>query len=171
MILGTVAVLISTGTVGAQSPSLNFARDVDDGRNPYEVELTLTNNTTDYGPTNSTCNGPPVSTQCQISFTVPAGQRYVVEHVSAYITGASGQTYQTFLSLDVSEFLVMNKQVSAPGIDTFTASQPMRVYVNANRVPPPTVVVTSSVGGNFFARVTLSGYLVPTTNRATEAMQ
>jgi len=102
-----------------------------------------------------------VSTQCQISFTVPTGQRYVVEHVSAFITGATGQTYETFLALDVSEFLVMNKQISAPGIDSFTASQPMHVYVNANRVPPPTVAVDSSVGGNFFARVTISGYLVP----------
>jgi hypothetical protein len=51
----------------------------------------------------------------------------VVEHVSAYITGASGQTYQTFLSLDASEFLVMNKQIPAPGIGTLTASQPTRV--------------------------------------------
>lgn len=223
VILATVAGLISTGAVGAQSQRLNLAaappprsvpvsvvntptvnaniigtptvnvatlppitgavtatlsntavtvnnaatapvlvRDVDNGQNPYEVDLTLTNDTASWGTTNSTCNASTNATQCQISFTVPSGHRYVVEHVSAYVDGVTGQTYQTFLSLDVTEFLVMTKQISGSGLDTFTASQPMRVYVNTNRVPPPTVAVTNSVGGSFFARVTLSGYLVPT---------
>ena len=155
--------LNSATSVGVNSSATNplFVRDVDNGRNPYEVELTLTNDPATWGPTTSTCNPPPVETQCQISFDVPAGQRAVVEHVSAYITGASGQTYQTFFSGDLSEFLVMTKQISEPGIDTFTASQPMRVYINPGRVPPPTVAVTNSNGGSFFARVTISGYLVP----------
>lgn len=148
-----------TVTNAAATPVL--VRDVDNGHNPYELELTLTNDTTDYGPTNSTCNGPPVSTQCQVSFTVPAGQRYVVEHVSAFIVGPTGQTYTTFLSGNVSEFLVMTKQLSASGLDSYTASQPMRVYENPGRFPPASVSVDSSVGGNFFARVTISGYLVP----------
>lgn len=150
-----------TVTNAATSPVL--VRNVDDGQHPYEVDLTLTNDPTTWGPPTSggSCNSPTGATQCQVSFDVPAGQRLVVEHVSAYVDGASGQTYQTFISGDLIEFLVLTKQISYPGIDTFTASQPMRVYVNPGRFPPPTVVVTNSNGGSFFARIDIYGYLVP----------
>jgi hypothetical protein len=78
------------------------------------------------------------------------------------VDGASGQTYQAFVAGDMEEFLVLTKQISSPGIDTFTASQPMRVYINSGRSPSPIVVVTNSNGQSFFAHVSISGYLIPT---------
>jgi hypothetical protein len=162
-ITGNVNATLTNASVNvsnaASSPVL--VRNVDDGQHPFEVDLALTNDSATWGPTSSTCNSPTGATQCQISFDVPAGQRLVVEHVSAYVDGASGQTYQAFVAGDLEEFLVLTKQISYPGIDTFTASQPMRVYINSGRVPSPSVIVTNSVGGSFFARITISGYLVP----------
>jgi hypothetical protein len=162
-ITGTVNATLSNPAVSINNTAISpvLVRNVDDGQHPFEVDLTLTNDPTTWGPTTSTCNGPPVSTQCQISFDVPAGQRLVVEHVSAYVDGAQGQTYQALISGNLTEFLVLTKQISYPGIDTFTASQPMRVYINSGRVPSPAVVVTNSNGGSFFARIDISGYLVP----------
>jgi len=162
-ITGNVNATLTNASVSVNNSATSpvLVRNVDDGQHPFEVDLTMNNDPGTWGPTTATCNGPPVSTQCQISFDVPAGQRLVVEHVSAYVDGASGQTYQAFIAGDLIEFLVLTKQISAPGLDTFTASQPMRVYVNSGRQPSPAVTVTNSNGGSFFARVTISGYLVP----------
>ena len=85
----------------------------------------------------------------------------MVEHVSAFISGPTGQTYDTTLNGDLAEYLVMTKGACPPGIDTYTASQPMRVYINSTNVPSPSVSVTNSAGGKFFSFVTISGYLVP----------
>jgi hypothetical protein len=162
-ITGNVNATLSNASVSinnaASSPVL--VRNVDDGQHPFQTDLALTNDPGTWGATTSTCNAPSGATQCQISFDVPAGQRLVVEHVSAYVDGASGQTYQTFIAGNLEEFLVLTKQISYPGIDTFTAAQPMRVYIDSGRVPSPAVIITNSNGGSFFGRVTISGYLVP----------
>jgi hypothetical protein len=157
----TATLANSSVTVSNAATSPVLVRNVDDGQHLFQLDLTLTNDPATWGPTTSTCNGPPVSTQCQISFDVPAGQRLVIEHVSAYVDGATGQTYQASFIGNLVEFLVLSKQISEPGLDTFTASQPMRVYVDSGRVPSPTVIVTNSNGGSFFARIDISGYLVP----------
>jgi len=162
-ITGNVNATLNNASVSVNNAATSpvLVRNVDDGQHPYQLDLALTNDSARFGATTSTCNLPSGASQCQISFDVPAGQRLIVEHVSAYVDGASGQTYQAFIAGNLEEFLVLTKQISAPGIDTFTASQPMRVYVDSGRQPSPVVVVTNSIGGSFFARVTISGYLVP----------
>jgi hypothetical protein len=139
-----------------------FTRDVDNGRNPFQVRLVLDNTNPGALPG---CN----IAQCQANFDVPTGKRLVIEQVSAKIQGAPGQKYMAFLdgataATDQPFFawLELNFQGSFlnNNVDVYTANQPVRAYYEENQ-PPPLVIVESNNAGSFFAEINIAGYLVP----------
>lgn len=150
--------LTGTANVNATivNPSTNplWVRDVDSGRSPFEIRLTMT---IDDG-----------STQSQTGFDVPNGKRLVIEHVSARVQGPSGEKYYAQLQTHVYENnatalvnnLVLNYQGTFSGIDLFTASDSMKTYAEYS-VPQTLFIVTRTDAiGSSFAEADLSGYLV-----------
>jgi len=55
--------------------------------------------------------------------------------------------------------MVLTYQGTFSGIDFFTASDPMHIYIDPTS-PAPAVAVTSTNGQAFFASFDISGYLV-----------
>jgi len=108
------------------------------------------------------------STQEQATFDVPRDKQLVIEHVSARVQGPSGTEYIGGITTAVygeyggggKNWLVFTKQMSRPGLDVFTASQPMRVYTEYALPTRAFVVTRSTSTGESFAEATISGYIV-----------
>ncbi len=127
-------------------------RNVDDGAQPFQeaIQVVLLPGTRDDVAT----------------FTVPAGKRLVIEHFSALAQGPQGQRYLAWVSTTlngvtpVGNFLVFTQQTTNVSGDTYTATQPMRVYAD----PGTTVRVTFSRGfddtGGATFDANISGYFV-----------
>jgi hypothetical protein len=106
-----------------------LVRDVDNpARNePFQV---IENSLFGTGATTVTVSAP----------AVPAGQRLVIEHVSAVVelSPGSGQTAMAVVQLvtaagsaEVQHALVLQAQGTQFASDNFTASQPIRIYARA----------------------------------------
>jgi hypothetical protein len=149
-----------TGTANVNATIVNPAtspllvRDIDAGRSPYEIRLTMT---IDDG-----------STQSQTGFDVPSGKRLVIEHVSARVQGPAGEKYYAQLQTHVYENnptalvnnLVLNYQGTFSGVDLFTASDSLKTYAEYS-VPQTLFIVTRTDAiGSSFAEADISGYLV-----------
>jgi hypothetical protein len=151
---GTPTVNLASGTVmvGNSATSPVQVHNVNDATTPFEDRVVF--------------NIDPGTQQNHASFNLPAGKRLVIEHISAYATGPSGQKFAAGFTTAVPSggglnWLVLELQGTFPLItgptDVFTASQAMRVYTDS----PPTLIVTrTDITGSATADATISGYLV-----------
>jgi hypothetical protein len=103
-------------------------------------------------------------------FTVPAGKRAVVEHVSFQIEVPSGQRITSVLvgtsffgvGVGTQDFLVPTfLGTSVGGSDQFAGSQPVRMYFEPGSEITFSAARSSSVAGTMRAEVRISGYLYP----------
>lgn len=109
------------------------------------------------------------ATTCNLSPAVPAGERFVIETVSAFLSLPSG-VKQTDISLGtpLGETLVRYDTVipvalqgTGGDIDYFAANQQVRLYTDSILGLNPSVyVVTSSATSGGMVEFTLVGYLV-----------
>jgi len=150
--LPPVSATLTNSSITVANPATNpvLVQIVD--RVPYQQYLSLT-------ATGGTTPDPGCSstTSCEATIVVPAGKRFVVEHVSARAQGQGGQKY--IASLRGIDWMVLTYQGTFSGIDFFTASDPMHIYIDPTS-PAPAVAVTSTNGQAFFASFDISGYLV-----------
>ena len=107
------------------------------------------------------------STQEQIDIPVPAGKRLIIDHVSSRVQGPTGEQYIAQVQTSVFgngstrgvHWLVLTPQTSIPGLDIYTASQPMRISAQPSTPSALFIVTRKSSAGTSFAEVTISGSL------------
>jgi len=151
--------VVGTAVVSVRgTPTVNLAtspvqvHNVNDATTPFEDRVVF--------------NIDPGTQQNQATFNMPAGKRFVIEHISVYTTGPSGQKFIAGFTSSAPgggglNWVVLQPQGTFPLItgptDAFTASELMRVYTDS----APTLIVTrSDLTGSAIADATISGYLV-----------
>jgi hypothetical protein len=147
----------------ANAPDVNVTNDatspvpvlnVNDAMEPFQMRLSFNINAG--------------STQNQIDLPVPVGKRLIFEHASSRVQGPTGQQYIAQIQTSVFpngstrgvHWLVLTLQMNIPGLDIYTASQPMRIYAEPSTPSSLFIVTRSTSTGTAFAEVTISGYLV-----------
>ena len=141
------AVAVFTARASARAP-----QGSDDAKRPYQRLLLLTLDPGEFSDA--------------VSFTVPAGKRFVVEQASAVADMPTGQRVSANVTttgggLNGRSWLALASQGAISGFDRYTTTQPTRMYADASTTvsfQASRSDASSSASLNF----SVTGYLVDT---------